>query len=175
MKPRRLDLDFVARSGAPRSGRMLLIGLAVPAVFASFAYLDAMQTVNVLRAEMAARETIVATPPGSPRRGMEEAKALRQELDAANRQIRQLNQSWDGLLADLRSFPGDKIRMLGVDVDARGGTVRVAGVAADAATMADYAAYLAEKKSLRAVLLLRHEADAAGLRFVIDGRWSDKP
>ena len=46
-------------------------------------------------------------------------------------------------------------------------------LAADATTMADYAAYLAEKKSLRAVVLSRHEADAGGLRFVVDGKWTE--
>ncbi len=172
MMPRPLIHDFIPPRGQARRRLPLLGLLFVLLVGMAFAYFDVSQTVSLLRAEKRARETTALAVVDAPRRSAEEARALRQEVQAVNRQIRQLNQSWETLFGDLRTFPGGAVRLLGVDVEARTGSVRVTGVAADATTMADYAAYLADKKSLRSVVLSRHEAEGGGLRFVIDAKWS---
>ncbi len=171
MKIRPLELDFVQPRTRVRQMLPLLGLLAVLFFFAALAYFDAAQTVSVLRTEKKRLETTEISTTEAPRRSAEEARALRQEVQAVNRQIRQLNQAWERLFGDLRSFPGGAVRLLGVNVDARAGTLRVAGVATDAATMADYAAYLADKKNFRAVVLSRHEADVGQLRFVVDAKW----
>lgn len=173
MTPRALELEFVRPRGRARRLLPLLGLLAVSLSLTALTYFDAAQTVSLLRAEKRSRETTETAAVETPRRSAEEARALRQEVQAVNRQIRQLNHAWEILFSDLRSFPGGSVRLLGVDVDARAGTVRVAGVAADPATMADYAAYLADKKSLRAVVLSRHEADVGSLRFVVDAKWAE--
>jgi Tfp pilus assembly protein PilN len=173
MMPRPLNLEFVRPRVVSRQAIWLLSLLSLGLLLAGLSYFDAAQTVSVLRSEKKARETVETTVSEAPRRSAEETRALRQEVQEVNRQIRQLNQAWEVLFGDLRSFPGAAVRLLAVDVDARTGSVRVTGLAADATTMADYAAYLAEKKSLRAVVLSRHEADAGGLRFVVDGKWTE--
>lgn len=172
MNPRPLIHDFIPPQGRARKLLPLLGLLFALLAIVALIYLDASQTVSLLRAEKRARETTLQSETVVPRRSAEEARALRQEVQAVNRQIRQLNQSWETLFGDLRTFPGGAVRLLGVDVEARTGSVRVTGVAADATTMADYAAYLADKKSLRSVVLSRHEAEGSSLRFVVDAKWA---
>lgn len=174
MKPDRLDLDFARTARAPRWVWSVLALLSLALLLALASYFDARQTAGVRRAERQQRDVSEAAVVEAPRRNAEEIRALRQEVKAVNRQIRQLNQSWDVLLGDLRSFPGDTVRLLGVEVDAHSGSVRVIGVAGDVESMADYAAYLASKKSLRAVLISRHEIDGDGIRFVVDGKWAQR-
>lgn len=172
MMPRPLIHNFIPPHGQARKRLPLLGLLSVLLVVTVFSYFDVAQTVSLLRAEKRARETKAQAVVETPRRSAEETRALRQEVQAVNRQIRQLNQSWETLFGDLRTFPGGNVRLLGVDVEARTGSVRVTGVAADATTMADYAAYLADKKSLRSVVLSRHEAEGGSLRFVVDAKWA---
>ncbi len=173
MTPQPLDLDFVRPRCSLRRPLMLLALLIVAFVVCVLRYVDAAQTISLQRAEKKSREVVETAVAEAPRRSAEEARALKQEVAAVNRQIRQLNQAWEVLFADLRAVPGSHVRLLGVDVDARTGSVRVMGIAPDAAEMADYAAYLADKKAFRAVVLSRHEMDASRLRFVVDAKWAE--
>jgi cell division protein FtsB len=174
MKPGRLDLDFARTACVPRSALLVLALLALVLLLVLASYLDARQTAGIRQAQRQQRQVNEAPVAVAPHRNAEETRVLRQEVKAVNRQIRQLNQSWDVLLGDLRSFPGDTVRLLGVEVDAHSGSVRIIGVAGNVESMADYAAYLASKKSLRAVLISRHEIDGDGIRFVVDGKWAQK-
>lgn len=174
MRRPQLGLDFARSARVSPLVWMVLLLLLFAFTIALVDIWDASQKVALRRAERKQREVSekVVTPP--PRRNAEEVRLLRQEIKAVNRQIRQLNLSWDGLFNDLRSYPGGEINLLALEVDAHTNSVRITGVAPDVVAMADYAANLSDKKSLRSVLISRHELDAGGVRFVVDGKWAEK-
>jgi len=103
-----------------------------------------------------------------------DVEALRREIAAVNRPIRQLNQSWDGLLSDIRAKSDGGVRILSIGVDGRSNVVRIVGVAANVGAMADYADVLASRRSLGNVILVRHEKsrEDSGLKFTIEAQWT---
>lgn len=174
MSVSRIKLNFWPARTVSRRALAVLGLLVAVLMLAILAYLDASQTVALRRAEKKQREVSQTVVVEAPRLSVEDAKVVRLEIKAVNRQIRQLNQSWDVLLGDLRSYPGGVVRLLALEVDAHSGSIRVVGVAANTEAMTDYAAYLADQKSLREVLISHHEIDANGVRFVVDGKWAEK-
>ena len=171
---RSLGLDFSQISHASRRSILCLFLILVVTFVIALNYFDMRQTVVARRSEMKQREvSSIAISERSPR-SAEEIKSLQQEVNVVNKQIRQLNQRWDRLLNDLRVYPGGNVSSLSLEVNAVSGVVRYFAVAENVETMTDYAAYLADKKTLQAVLISRHEMDMQGLRFVVDAKWAER-
>lgn len=99
---------------------------------------------------------------------------LREELTAVNQMIRQLNQQWDVLLANVQPTR-PSVRLLAVEVDAKSQKVRLVGHTARVAEMIDYVAALNDRSSVKGASLVRHEVDreSGGYRFVVEAQWAD--
>lgn len=99
---------------------------------------------------------------------------LREELTAVNQMIRQLNQQWDVLLANVQPTR-PSVRLLAVEVDAKSLAVRLVGHTARMAEMIDYVAALNDRPSVKGATLVRHEIDreSGGYRFVVEAQWAD--
>lgn len=169
-----LGLDFAPISHTSRRSILCLLLILVVTFIVALSYFDIRQTVVARRSEMKQREVSSIVISETPLRSAEEIKSLQQEVNVVNKQIRQLNQRWDRLLNDLRVFPDGNVSSLSLEVNAVSGVIRYFAVAENVETMTDYAAYLADKKTLQAVLISRHEMDAQGLRFMVDAKWAER-
>ena len=170
----RLELDFSPATRVSRKAvgafSLALLGLLVSTV----CYLDVQQTVTAKKSVKKIREISEISANPHPRRSSEEIRFLQQEVKAVNRQIRQLNHSWDRLLVDLSSYPGEKVHILALEVDAISGSIRLMAIAPSVEVMTDFSGYLADKKSFTGVVLSRHEIENGRMRFVVDRKWAEK-
>lgn len=171
--PRPLNLHWKApATTVTRRWRMAMV-LATAALVASVGFWwQAAAQVQTLTEQRTARLRPIQgqrAPLGEQAQG-----ELRDEIQGVNQLIRQLNQQWDILLADVQPVR-PTVRLLEVEVDARGQRVRLVGSTAKVAEMVDYVAELTNRASLKEVALARHEADkeSGGYRFVVEAVWVD--
>ncbi len=169
-----LDLDFIPSPRLPRKAVWVCILSTVALLFSAACYFDAKQTVSAKRSATKFREVDNAPTMSHSRQSAEEIRLQQQEVKAVNRQIRQLNQSWDRLWVDLSTYPGEKVHILALEVDAVSGSIRLMAIAPSIEIMTDFSGYLAEKKSFTNVVLSRHEIENGRMRFVVDGKWAEK-
>lgn len=174
-RPGSFRIDFVPP--AAKFSRGVVVALAVGFLMLTMTVWAWWHFDNLLRAEQVTSLRTAHLKPQAtqmPTLSEKEKDALRREIAAVNRPIRQLNQSWDGLLSDIRAKPDGGIRVLSIGVDGRSNAVRIVGVATNVAAMADYADILASRRSLGNVALVRHEKSRSeiGLKFTVEAQWT---
>ncbi|MDR2506502.1 MAG: hypothetical protein LBD67_00665 [Candidatus Accumulibacter sp.] len=154
--------------------KFLLLPLFLVTALIVMSWFDIRQSVIERRA--AADRSNDGYPSASRReRGAEDVRLLQEEITVVNQQIRQLNQAWDKLFGDLRAPPDGGVDFMTLEVNARANSIRLELFARNVEIMTDYAARLSEKKSLKAVLISRHEQDSRGIRFIVDAKWVETP
>ena len=154
--------------------RFLLLPLFFVTTLIVMSWFDIRQT--VIEGRSAARRDGYGLPAASRlERGTEDARLLQEEIVVVNQQIRQLNQAWDKLFGDLHVSPDGGIDFMTLEVNAKTNSIRLELSARNVEVMTDYAARLSEKKSLKAVLISRHEQDLRGIRFIVDAKWAETP
>jgi Tfp pilus assembly protein PilN len=175
MKLRPLNFDFEPTLRVSGRMKFLLSFLFLVTVLVILSWSDARQTLALRKARTGRSGAVAEIAPAEiKRRTPEEMKQRAEEVSAVNRQVRQLNQAWDELFGDLRAFPNAAVGFLALEVNARTNSIQLVLVARNVETMADYAAWLSEKKSLGDVTITRHEQDSRGIRFTVDAKWLER-
>src|SRR5689334_8051568 len=116
----RIQLDFVARPRSRWAGRVLLACALGLAGDMALSYLQ-------LARDMKANEAIVAR--AQPHRHV--AAASPEELAAARETVARLALPWPKLFAALESAASDQVALLGIEPDAKSGTVKISGDSKD--------------------------------------------
>ncbi len=169
----RMDLDF---AGSARRGRWLGIGLLLVAAIATakmlHVYSSAASEADLLETRIAQLERRAG--------GVREDKApvpeaTLREIRQANEVIGQIALPWDRLFKAVEAAAGNKVGLLGITPDQKGGTVEVSGECADLQTLFDYVKRLDRQASLGRVYLLNHQINAQDpqrpVRFTVTASW----
>jgi Fimbrial assembly protein (PilN) len=162
----RIELDFVARARSPWAGRVLLacaLGLAG----------DMALTYVHLARELKANEAIVAR--AQPHRQV--AATSPEELAAARETVARLALPWPKLFAALESAANDQVALLGIEPDAKSGTVKISGDSKDYLAALGYVLNLSQAQALSHVQLVRHEVKQNDpqrpVAFSISAAWNE--
>ncbi len=116
---------------------------------------------------------VTAATTRTPRRdpGREADQAARAEARRA------LDMPWGELLSTLQRTRPQDIALLGLEADARRGTLTLTAEARDYPAMIDYYAQLQSLPGLAIVSLAQHgfqdDGDARPVRFILRGRWGE--
>lgn len=114
----------------------------------------------------------VHTPPARVQRRDPAAEA---ELAARAEARRALDAPWGELLSTLQRTRPQGIALLGLEADARRGTLNLTAEARDYPAMIDYYAQLQSMPRLADVTLAQHgfrdDGNARPVRFILRGRW----
>jgi len=165
---RRLELNFAGGGRASRwAGRVLL---ALAAAFA----IDAAVSYRAVKASIAAEE--VRLSQQRPR----SAPAMRvspEELAAVRDTVERIGLPWDQLFGALESAASDQVALLGIEPDAKSGTVMISGDGKDYLAALSYVLNLSQVETLQRVQLVRHETranDANGaVSFAVSAAWKE--
>lgn len=159
MKPRRMDLDFLA---APRRRRwpglaLLGVSLAIAGILA----LGYRETRDELAALQAQRELLPAA--ARPLRSLAPERAAEQ-VKTARAVVRQLALPWGGLIVLLEEASTADVALLTLQPDAEQRVLRLSGEARDREAMFEYLQRLSAAPALAEVHLVSHQVqrDAAG-------------
>jgi Tfp pilus assembly protein PilN len=169
----RLDLDF---AGSARRGRWLGIGLLLVASVATakmlHIYSSSTSESNLLEARIAQLERRAG---GARAERTPVAESTLREIRHANEVIGQIALPWDRLFKAVEAAASNKVGLLGITPDQKGGTVEVSGECADLQTMFDYVKRLDRQASLGRVYLLNHQINAQDpqrpVRFTVTASW----
>jgi hypothetical protein len=164
---KRLALDFVRRRRSPWPGR-LLFGLAlVLSVDAALSYKDLRGSVATHEARLAQ-----AQPRGAPA-----PKASAEELAAVRETVERLGLPWGRLFAALESAASEEVALLGIEPDAKAGSVLISGDSKDYLATLSYVLNLSRAEALSRVQLVRHEVKAndpqAPVGFAVSAGWRE--
>lgn len=169
-----MRLDFVARR-APSglAARLFAIGGVAALALAALRYADADETLRRAHAERRASQpkTVVTRASGA------DTAALGERVRALNGHIRALNFPWGSVLHAVQPPGALGVSVLRLELDAgQSSVVRLAAQAAEPAAMAEYVAFLGDRRGFSGAFLRRHERvkDEASqpLRFEIEASWT---
>ena len=103
---------------------------------------------------------------------------LAEVIKFSNKVIHQLNLPWDQLFAQLEAARGEDIALLGIEPDANGKSIKVAGEAKDYTAMVDYVRELSNQDGLQNVYLVDHKMDDQNpekpIHFTLEATWAAK-
>jgi hypothetical protein len=167
----RLDLDFMGRR---RQGRWLGVALLVVASAATAKLVHVHQAASGEASILEARIAQLQRRGGSaPSAALPESTA--REIRHANGVIDQLTLPWERLFRAVEAAAGNRVALLGITPDPKGGTVEVSGECADLATVFDYVDRLGRQPSLVNVYLVKHHVNAQDpqrpVRFTVSASW----
>ena len=162
----RLEVDFVRRAKAsPWVGRALL---ALALAFS----LDVALSYREVRDALALNEAKAAKAP----RSAPAKQATPEEVAAARETVDRLALPWNTLFSALESAATDQVALLGIEPDAKAGTVLISGDSRDYLAALTYVLNLSRDEALTRVALLRHETKAgdahAAVSFDVSAAWS---
>jgi Tfp pilus assembly protein PilN len=100
-----------------------------------------------------------------------------QELALARETIDRLATPWDRLFGALESAASDKVALLGLEPDAKAGTVTISGDSKDYLAVLSYVLNLSQTNALGRVQLVRHEVKSSEpqrpVSFVVSAGWGE--
>jgi hypothetical protein len=164
---KRLALDFVRRRGSPWPGRLLFALALALSVDAALSYRD-------LRGSLATYEARLAQ---AGRRSAPAPKASAEEVAAVRETVERLGMPWGRLFAALESAASDEVALLGIEPDAKGGSVLISGDSKDYLAALSYVLNLSRAEALSRVQLVRHEVKAddpqAPVSFAVSAGWRE--
>lgn len=170
---RALELDFARPVGRPRPGRLLLLAAAAVAVMAVLLWQAELQSeTQALQSRLAKLEqhARVQTPAA-----IQIDKSVEQEVRRANEVIEQITLPWARLFRAVESAAVERVLVLGIDPDAKSGTVQISAETADAEAMFEYVRRLEQQSELANVYLLQHQFErqnaARPLQFLVSASW----
>jgi len=162
-----IRLDFVARGPRSRWAGRVLLACALGVVG------DMALTYVQLAREVKCNEAIVAR--AQPRRHM--AAASPEELTAARETVARLALPWPKLFAALESAASDQVALLGIEPDAKSGTVKISGDSKDYLAALGYVLNLSQAEALSHVQLVRHEVKQNDpqhpVAFSVSAAWNE--
>ena len=163
---KKLEIDFVRRSRAPWAARALLaLALAMTA--------DTGLSFFQARASLARNEAQLAH---AEPRGAAPRKLAPEELAAARETVERLATPWERLFGALEAASSDQVALLGLEPDAKAGTVLITGDSKSYLAALSYVLNLSQVEGLSGVRLVRHEAKASDPRgavsFAVSAAWN---
>lgn len=170
------DLNFIARPTPAGLWRWLLLlaGLLALALWGRQAW-QQQQLNHTLQQQLA---TIQPAPKPGPQRSASEQRELEAQAKIISAAVRQLNLPLAELLRTVQAPKDIKVSLLGLDLNARGGSQSLIKIQAEthtAAEMMSYVAFLDEQRWLQSVYLVKHEMLGAGndavVRFGVEAQW----
>ncbi len=161
-----LEIDFVRRSRAPWAARALLaLALAMTA--------DTGLSFFQARASLARNEAQLAH---AEPRGAAPRKLAPEELAAVRDTVERLATPWERLFGALEAASSDQVALLGLEPDAKAGTVLITGDSKSYLAALSYVLNLSQVEGLSGVQLVRHEAKASDPRgavsFTVSAAWN---
>lgn len=173
-----LDMDFVRRRRLASPLGLLLFAVGMMATGAVVVdYLDAGEELHRVKVQQARLLRQVQHDDAS--RGRESAPTVvRDDVQAAERVVSQLNLPWNALLRELENLADPAVALLSIEGQGQARTLRMTG---EAKTMADVAAYVSRLRGssqIDAATLSGHEKRQAGavevIRFSLDVDWGGR-
>jgi hypothetical protein len=163
----RIQLDFVARGARSRWAGRVLLACALGLVG------DMALTYVQLARDVKGNEAIIAR--AQPHRPV--AAASPEELAAARETVARLALPWPKLFAALESAASDQVALLGIEPDAKSGTVKISGDSKDYLAALGYVLNLSQAEALSHVQLVRHEVKqndpGRPVGFSISAAWNE--
>jgi len=166
-----LGLDFARpRPRAPSWAWLLLAGGLAAGLWMGQQYRQAERELAAAQSRLQGlRVSAPTTRVQRPDPALEAQRAARAEARRA------LDMPWDELLSTLQRTRPQGIALLGLEADARRGTLTLTAEARDYPAMIDYYAHLQALPVLANVSLAQHgfqdDGQARPVRFVLRGRW----
>jgi hypothetical protein len=161
-----LEIDFVRRARSPWASRVLLAMALAMTADAGYSYFHA-------RASLARNEARLAQ--AAPR-GAAPRKVAPEELAAVRETVERLATPWNRLFGALESASNDEVALLGIEPDAKAGTVLITGDSKSYLAALSYVLNLSQVEGLSGVQLVRHEAKAGDPRgavsFTVSAAWN---
>ncbi len=173
--PGHFEINFAPPLASPWRGLVLALLLGLSALTAAtWGWWHVHAQLEAERATRLQAEVLAPKAEAVPALSQRDEEALRREIAAVNRPVRQLNESWDALLSDMRAKADAGVRILSIAADGRSNAIRIVAVAVSVEAMADYADLLATRRSFANVVLIRHERprDGSGFKFTIEAQWT---
>lgn len=167
----RVDLDFNVRRASGWLGIGLLVIVAIATAKMLHVYASSKHEAELLEARVAQLERRSG--------GLDErvpiADATLREILHANDVIDQIALPWERLFKAVEAAASNKVALLGITPDQKGGTVEISGECADLQTLFDYVKRLDQQASLGRVYLLNHQINAQDpqrpVRFTVTASW----
>ena len=163
---KKLEIDFVRRTRSPWAARaLLLLALAMTA--------DTGLSFFHARASLARNEAQLAQarPPGAAPR-----KLAPEELVAVRATVERLATPWERLFGALETASSDQVALLGIEPDAKAGTVLITADSKSYLAALSYVLNLSQVEGLTGVQLVRHEAKAndprGAVSFTVSAAWN---
>lgn len=169
----RVELEFAARG---RNSRWLGIGLLVIVAIAMAKMLhvhaSSLREAELLETRIVQFERGAG---GAKEERVPVSEATLREVRQANDVIDQISLPWERLFKSVEAAANNKVALLGITPDQKGGTVEVSGECADLQVLFDYVKRLDQQVSLGQVYLLNHQINAQDpqrpVRFTITASW----
>lgn len=160
------------RMRRPRMGRWTMVVLSSAALgAAALLYMKSHLDQRLRHSQSRLEQVLARSLASTTRRRVAGPVRTPAEVRQLNAQIALLNRDWAGLLDEL--VPGEQdVKLLGLDVNAATGVVRLTGRAADGQDANAYAEALqSHEASLSDVRLLLLERKSGGIHFEVSARW----
>jgi hypothetical protein len=163
---KKLEIDFVRRTRTPWVARALLaLALAMTADTA-LSFFHARASLARNQAQLARAEPRGAAP----------RKLAPEELAAVRATVERLATPWDRLFGALEAASNDQVALLGIEPDAKAGTVLITGDSKSYLAALSYVLNLSRVEGLSGVQLVRHEAKAndprGAVSFAVSAAWN---
>ena len=165
---KKLQVDFTGRARrAPWAARVLFVAAAGLCLDMGLSYRDLTLAARAHEAELAQ-----ARPVAAPERSVAPA-----EIAAARETVDRLATPWQRLFGALEAAASADVALLGIEPDAKAGTVVISGDSKDYLAALSYVLNLGREEALGQVQLVRHEAKPddpqAPVSFAVSARWSE--
>ena len=163
---KKLDVNFSARGArAPWAARILLGAAAALCLDAGLSYRDLRASVELHEAKLAQAGPVRPAGRSVPA----------EEVAAARATVDRLATPWERLFGALESAASEEIALLGVEPDAKAGTVVISGDSKNYLAALTYVLNLERDDALDGVQLVRHEVKTndpqTPVSFAVSARW----
>lgn len=165
---KKLGINFVGHGNAsPWAGRVLMILAIAFTADIGFSYRQVRASLDLNEAKIAR-----AKPRSAPA-----TRVSPEELVVVRETVERIGLPWDQLFAALESAASGEVALLGIEPDAKAGTVVISGDSQDYLAALSYVLNLSQAEALRRVQLVRHEIkgkDPQGpVSFAVSAAWSE--
>jgi len=163
---RKLEIDFVRRARTPWAARALLALALAMTADAGLSFFQAHASLARNEAQLARAEPRGAAP----------RKLAPEELAAVRETVERLATPWERLFGALEAAASDQVALLGIEPDAKAGTVVITGDSKSYLAALSYVLNLSQVEGLSGVQLVRHEAKAndprGAVSFTVSAAWN---
>lgn len=168
----RLDLDFASTRNRRWLGIGLLVIVAITTAKMLHVYVSARHEAELLEGRVMQFEQ---RPGGAREERAPVSDATLRDIRRANDVIDQIALPWERLFKAVDAAANNKVALLGITPDQKGGTVELSGECADLQTLFDYVKRLDQQATLGRVYLLNHQVNAQDpqrpVRFTVTASW----